>query len=368
MNTKLYQYLLSAVLLGTCFFFVPSGLGAQGDSLLFGPSTREQLGLNPVQSRQLDRMLTNPIYLDHYWVRVADFTQIQRDGSLWINLPDREGAEQFIPRRIEYRGPGEFYYYGELIPCDERMAYIQLIASDGAIFGQLNFEEAIYDLQDLGRGQNVLFKIDPAIYTEHECATESSSIPPALHRPPLDRSFSRQRTSCAVRVLVLHTAAAAEICNPRNQAQLFIRQSNEIVFNSEAEVRFELAGVEELVGFEELPSIANTRNELRDNLNAQILRDSFRADLVVLLTDGNWTIGGIVFGIAYLNDWGREEFGYAVVEADAGGGRFTFAHELAHDFGCNTTKTIEALPALRLPRRGTISVPACGPFASSASP
>mgnify|MGYP001798685520 FL=1 len=184
MNTKLYQYLLSAVLLGTCFFSVPSGLGAQGDSLLFGPGTREQLGLSPAQSRQLDRMLANPIYLDHYWVRVADVAQIQRDGSLWINLPDREGAEQFVPRRIEYRGPGEFYYYGELIPCDERMAYIQLIASDGAIFGQLNFEEAIYDLQDLGRGQNVLFKIDPTIYTEHECATESGSIPSALYRLP----------------------------------------------------------------------------------------------------------------------------------------------------------------------------------------
>ena len=122
--------------------------------------------------------------------------------------------------------------------------------------------------------------------------------------------------------MVLHTAAAAEICNPRNQAQLFIRQSNEIVFNSEAEVRFELAGVEELVGFEEFLNIVDTRNELRVNFNAQILRDSFRADLVVLLTDGNWTRGGTAFGIGYLDEWGREEFGYAVVEADAGGGAF----------------------------------------------
>jgi len=324
---------------------------------LFSSTTRAEIGFTLEQSEKLDRMIANPIYLNHFFVKVNKLSEIQDNGNITVNLPDKEEVEIFFGKDINYKTDDEFTYFGDFDPCgDERMGYLHLIAQDGNIFGQINIEEEIYELHDFGGNKNVLFKIDPYIYTEEECAS-NHEFGGERNRHNKDQNINFRGGGCEVRVLVLFTAAADAVGNPQNSATLFIQQTNQIINNSEATLHFTLAGVEELIGFTETnpalmgnyAAIRDTRNRLQMNANANTLRNTHQADLVVLLTDGNW--GGI-FGISFLDEWGNPDFGYAISEIDAAGGRFTFTHELAHDFGCKHDNDDRGAPDFVFDARG----------------
>jgi len=89
-----------------------------------------------------------------------------------------------------------------------------------------------------------------------------------------------------------------------------------------------LAGVGALV-FNEA-ELLDDIEQLADNVTAQALRNSFEADIVILLTDGPYGgIFGIVRAIGPVDN-----FAYGIVQTGAATtGRFTFAHEVAHLFG-----------------------------------
>ncbi len=332
--------------------FMTIQLVGQETTNLFKNVSKSKIGFDLKQSEKLDKMIENPIYLSHFFVEVNDLIEVQENGTIHVNLPDKEGTELFVGQEIKYSNPNEYMFYGELDPCNElRMGYIHLIAKEGNVFGQINIEDEIYELQDFGDHKNVLFKIDPSIYNEAECATEHEG---KGEGKKVNHSIqNRSSGGCNVRVLVLFTAAADAVGNPQNSANLFIQQTNQSVCNSDADVSFTLAGVQELVGFTETNDPTTTRDNLQADPDANQLRDDFQADLVVLLTDGNWnTFFGQVFGISFLNNWGDPDFGYAVSEIDAAGGRFTFTHEIAHDFGCKHNTDNRGAPDFVFDARG----------------
>lgn len=332
-------------------FFITIQLFGQERTNLFTSTSRAEIGFDRMQSEKLNNMIANPIYLSHFFVEVNELIQVQENGSIHVNLPDKTGTELFVGKEINFTNPDEYMFYGELDPCDElRMGYIHLIAKKGNIFGQINIEDEIYELHDFWNHKNVLFKIDPTIYTDAECGTEHMGAYEGKNKPTIQK---RSGGGCNVRVLVLFTAAADAVGNPQNSANLFIQQTNQSVCNSDADVSFTLAGVQELDGFVETGDPVTTRNNLRNNADANQLRDDFEADLVVLLTDGNWiTAFGQTFGISFLNNWGDPDFGYAVAEIDAAGGRFTFTHEIAHDFGCKHNNDNRGAPDFVFDARG----------------
>lgn len=330
--------------------------GQKGQSL-FSSATRAQLGLNSAQSIKLDSMIGNPIYLDHYYVSLSDLHLIQDSGSVKINLPDKNSVFTFTSTYIEYSDSLNYIYFGELNKCESGpMGYIHLISENGSLFGQINIEDEIYDLQDFGIRQNVLFKIDQSIYTEAECATMAMDTIQNLFKRETNEEVPAElrHHGCNVRVLFLFTQAADRVGNPENTAELFIAQTNQAARNSEAHVRFTNAGVVEFNGINErVLTPEQTRNFVQGNMVAQGLRNEFEADLVVLLTDGNWiTPFGQVLGISFLNRWGDPDFGYVVVELDAGGGNFTCTHELAHDFGCKHDNDNRGAPDFVFDARG----------------
>jgi hypothetical protein len=337
---KKHLILGKTVIFIIAIFITVQSFGQRERDNLFNVTTRAEIGFTSEQSNKLDRMIANPNYSNHFFVKVNNLSDVINGKALKVNLPDKQNIEVFYTKNTEYKSNNEFTYFGDFDPCgDDRMGYIHLIAKGGDVFGQINIEEEIYELQDFGGNKNVLFKINPSIYTEDECASthEADGYQGINQNEELNINF--RSGGCNVRVLVLFTAAADAIGDPPNSATLFMQQTNQIINNSEATLHFTLAGVEELVGFIETPpagigaaaAITDTRNRLRINAAANALRDTHQADLVVLLTDGNW--GGIV-GVSFLNEWGDPDFGYVVAEIDAAGGRFTFTHELAHDFGC----------------------------------
>ena len=135
----------------------------------------------------------------------------------------------------------------------------------------------------------------------------------------------------------MFTPAAAIAGDPANDAPVLVAELNQIRNNSGLtanDVNFTLVGVERLAGFTEQTGNLNGDVErLRLNTFVRNRRNALFADLVILLTDGGYSMGNS-FGAAYQNQTGDEEFGYGIVEIDAPANRFTFAHEVAHTFGC----------------------------------
>jgi hypothetical protein len=103
--------------------------------------------------------------------------------------------------------------------------------------------------------------------------------------------------------------------------------------NAFSDLRVNIAGVERLAFAERRNLIREDVEDLSNNTTAHNLRDTHQADLVILLTDGNYhdnyyTYYGIVDNIGPSNTEA-----YAIVEADQATAKYIFAHEAGHLFG-----------------------------------
>jgi hypothetical protein len=380
-----------------CFWFAPL-LQAQQQTDLIQYKKRTEIGFDTTQEQKLNRIISNPLYKAHYYVNFQNLVTHHVDGVITVNLPatvnsflspgsndiDGDGVTNdadespydpcmpnennascaglrpstyiqhtFYPLNIQRYSESEYMYYGATEPCGDEAGYIHLIARGGRFFGQINLEEEVWEIFDLGFGKNVLVNWNNSAFPSDECAH--------AHDGPvtdsLENSFSERSTTtfCEVRVLVLFTANAELVADPLQRANLGIQQSNDIAQNSKAGVRFTLAGVELLPGFNE---VVNNLPQTHDNFRAlynglpTMLRNGVNADLVVLFVD---TDDPFFAGASQLDDWGAPEMGsFVTVEIDAANGRFTFTHELAHDFGCKHNNDNRGVPDFVFEARGNI--------------
>ncbi len=323
--------ILCKITFAILLLIVTTSIYAQEVSL-FTPIDEAKMDLNKGQLTKLERLKTNPLYKKLQLVKVSNLKTVQEKGILSFIIPNRKGSISAYATSVEAVSDEEFSWHGEFRGREH--GSMTIISKKGAIYGQINIGDEIYALQDLGKGQNILIQLDEMKYGPRECATPHESI---THSPSAHLPSTEDRSSCSgiVRVLVLYTSAAEQIDNPESAATLFIKQTNNICRNSDirtADLEFQLAGVEELLGFSESDEIGDDLDDLRLSNAAQNLRNQYQADIVVLLTDGNYG-GGSIFGVTYRLNTGDEAFAYAISEIDAAGGRFTFSHEIGHVFG-----------------------------------
>lgn len=136
-----------------------------------------------------------------------------------------------------------------------------------------------------------------------------------------------------VRVLVLYTPSARTAVADINQTiNLCIRQFHSTVYNSNitSRILIELAGAQEL-GFTESSDIFSDQERLIQNPTAQAIRNNTNADLVILLTNRNYSNALGNAGTLEPN----EARAYAIVEINkAMGNEKVFVHEVSHLYGC----------------------------------
>ena len=340
-------------------------LGCPNDVKLFTEVSRSALELSDIQSNKLDKLILKPEYLYHNFVQVGDLICLDKEGCLEIDFLYNDGPILFERKELEYFDRDNFVYFGELNSLNpDDFGYFHLIAKEGNIFGQININEDIFVLKDMGRRRNVLMKIDSGIYTENECShsTDNSNNSDMNKEAKLieQANVVSRITTCfsdELSVLVLFTSKAGETENPFNEAELLITQTNQIMAKSHSSPRFTLVGVQALSGFIESNNIRDDRDRLKidpavvGDPSAGItgLRNDFSADLVVLLTDQPLYDS---FGTSSLLTWGSPDGAFAIVEITAAGGRFTFAHELFHNLGCKHNNDDEGAPLFRFESRG----------------
>jgi hypothetical protein len=303
--------------------------------------------LNPEQSIRYQKILNAPHLKNHRLIRLENLATTQFQGKLAIRLAGLACENLlFQARNVEYASENDYYWYGDIREEEEGLCQtgtIMLIAKNGEKYGQIRLGDRTFEWQDLNGNIQVISEHKNEFFANVDCGVNEHNT--LTGTDPIIPAEDYERSGCpptttpiaepigTVRVLVLFTPAAVAVePNIQARANLAIQQSNQIFANSKISsrnARLVLAGVE-ILNFMESGNISNDRFLLRDNVIAQARRNATSADLVVLMTNGNYIdASGIVAAIGPDN-----ANAYAIVETlFSTSNQRVFTHELGHLFG-----------------------------------
>ena len=221
------------------------------------------------------------------------------------------------------------------------------ICENGKTYGSFTFNKQAYQLYALQNSTSILMEIDQTI--PDKCASFGTIGKQSNSTIPVpEATYSNQRRAACqepMRVLVLYTAQGAAAVPDINQvATLSIEQYNTALDNSAIggtlNNRLQLAGVVPFYSFTESADPNGDQANLRNNANAQALRNQYKADIVVLLIKlyDNGTRGTVGQNTNYpdgFNIPAQNSTAYALVSASYSSRQnyFTFAHEVGHLLG-----------------------------------
>ncbi|MGF1557706.1 MAG: M12 family metallo-peptidase, partial [Flavobacteriaceae bacterium] len=329
-------------------------------------------------------MMANPMNKEIRKVKFADLHKMAFEGKLdkaspahfEISIPKGRGTDAIksvlaIPKYIEVKPNGDYEYSADLVKSKSDRGHIIIIHQGGKNFGSMTFNDRTFRMESDAVEGDILIEIDKKIldsptscgtsnFTQNDKKTGSNKTLPDLSGLA---SRAAANGSCEVRVLVLFTDNAARVSNPAQLAPTFIAETNTALRNSgiaATHLNFVLAGTQRVVFNDRFSINADlVLPRAVTDTNIAALRAQNRADLVIVLTDGNYearselnVLLGSVLGIATLDEYSFANTGHmALVEADASG--FTFAHEVGHLMGAkhdNDLRTIgNPTAGLRLP-------------------
>lgn len=198
----------------------------------------------------------------------------------------------------------------------------------------------MYEIFDLGEKQNVVFSVNSSMQKQFSCGVKHKN-----DNIENTQELTRQNSDsdCVVKIAVFYTNAAMAVGDPRNKAILDIEILNQIICNSDANTRIELAVVSPLPSINEI-TIGNAAQTLDafkvDNEAAEIIEDS-GAQMAVIYTGGTWSQPT---GLATIETWAKEGEMFALVQINAPSNSYTFPHEVAHLFGCKHEDNNDGLP------------------------
>jgi hypothetical protein len=323
---------------------------------LINPISWGQFDIPSGKEDLLDSILANPLYDTIIPVEVDYLPEIQSHGLLEFTLPTIEDPLYAFVEQVRSYSSDNFVWRGRETNSVEDM---MIIEEDDMVYGYFFVDSATtFELIDLGTHHNILVKFSEIFNdtTGVECAVEAAEIDPI--RPPGENSSHREGCDDAkpVRILVLYSEGAAKVILPGQKARIFIEQMNMGLENSDIkddEVRVQLAGVLPLpawANWEETINIGDDLYSYRELVplgpdfptSVKDMRDDPGADLVVLFTNGNYD-NCRTLGNAIQSDWTKIGNGFSIVEGD-GALRYTFAHEVGHNFGCRHQLDHDTLP------------------------
>ncbi|WOC39283.1 M12 family metallo-peptidase [Polaribacter sp. HL-MS24] len=289
----------------------------------------------------------NPLYKE---IRQIQFTDIATETKR--ALPANSGYFQFSipsgkrtkmvrnvlvsPTKIETMPSGDYTYIADLMTGQNGKGTLILLKEKGKIFGSMTLNDRVFRIEHLESGKQILVELNQKILNSpHACGNrEGGKISRTLSHSA--KTVNQSCNSKIVRVLVLFTDEADNVSNPNQLAPTLINELTTALSKSKiysSNLRFQLVGVER-IGYTETGNPEIDLDNLVSNNDLNNRRQNARADLVVVLTDGDYFVtGGQILGIATLDEYSQPNVGHvAIVEADAG--NVTFAHEVGHLMGC----------------------------------
>ena len=299
--------------------------------------------LSPEHQSHLKSLKESNNYLDVSVVAINPLAKTQNGTSFMIDLPNRSNTTISNTKILEQRSEYETILQGEI---DE--GNVLLIQESGRTYGQIRQEDRVFEIQSLDNGYATLLEYNMPYLTQMNCAVEDDSL--ATHHFSHNQKDESGETSARtsggnplIRVLVLFTPAAeATGMNMNNLANMARGQWLTAQSNSAVQSTLQIAAVRELNFMENIndQDIFEDKEDLVNNVQAQQWRDQFEADIVILLTDGNYPgIGGVVADIGP-----NEGRAYGIVQVANATATFTFIHEVGHLFGARHQIAADPIP------------------------
>ncbi len=250
-------------------------------------------------------------------------------------------------RRNERREDGTEIRYALF---DDYFGDLTLIQKGDLVFGTMDFEEKHYRIYGIAKKLSVLMEFDVNDFAKMKCGTPSMP----KQGVPIDENYQNQEdfdnlqnkinesqngkriNSCSEgNTLTIHcmstTAALDNEPNINQTALSAVEHMNNSLINSQMYgIRAVLSGNVTPSGIVETNNIGTDVKTFISNSTAQNDRNIFKADIMILLTDGNYDNASTYGSVDQIN--AENNKCYAIVEADAVG-RGTFAHECGHLLG-----------------------------------
>jgi hypothetical protein len=283
--------------------------------------------LTNVEQSKLTDVVQQQEVLAYWPISVDNFESALNGRTLQANLPN-EVATTFEADFPHSKGPGNYFWVGYNLDG----SYFQIIKRPDEVSGKIYIaaSDNFYRIISLSPSRTILVKYDNSIPREDDgCGV------PATEEE--DDDAVEDRGGCEInriRVLFLFTPAVATVTpSPLSISLDVIDEINTTCMASgmaETDVHFERAGTVLLPGFVENLDIHDDLDDVCDNSIAQNLRDSYYADIVVLLTAGHL---GSTIGVANLGASNKKAYCVAEIRFSNSAGGLTATHEIGHLLG-----------------------------------
>lgn len=335
MKIRKFSDLAKFMLWGVIFTMPLVGFPQNQDEKFITPLSAKEVSLQHAQSKKFENIKGNKLHKSAQYVKIGNLSKIaySNKGAIPVQIPGINESFVARPTDVEFSSDADFIWDGEFIGAEGSLA---IICKKGEIFGHINLDGRVFEIHSFEKGKNILIEFDNEQLSKHTCAY----LDAAKIETKTEEKAVTVTTRSTVRVLVLYTDAANNaVANIHNTASLAVTQMNDALTNSavNSNLYMLLAGVERIAFTENRKDIKADVANLSTNLTVQGLRNTHQADLVVLLTDGNYQLshhGQLydVYGI--VADIGPTAAkAYAIVEADQATPKYVFAHEVGHLFG-----------------------------------
>jgi hypothetical protein len=241
-------------------------------------------------------------------------------------------------QRVETSVTGGLTYVGVL--AEDADSTVTLAYQDGIFLMNIDLPGAMYAIRPGAEGVSIIYQIDPASFPPEYEGDLALPKPDPLEAGQVEGTLVGDDDGTRIDVMVVYTQAALNhtggVTNMTNTINLAVAETNTGYADSQITQRMSLV-YSALVDYSEAGfNWSNTLNDLTftggtnaEMDNVQTLRNTYSADLVVLLVDdtGYCGIGWM------LNDYFLDELGFTVVSIECATGYYTFAHEAGHNMG-----------------------------------
>jgi hypothetical protein len=237
--------------------------------------------------------------------------------------------------------------------ADDPLGDFSLVRNGSAVVGVVRSPGtgALYEISGSPGGGTVVRQVVASAFGVCGNGPEQAVTAPASAPPPGPEGAG-QDAACGpdgpLAVLVLYTNVARQAAGGtaamQAEVQLAVNTSNQVYANSGIGMRMRLAHMEEIAYDENgtfqnhLDRLTNTSDGIMDSVHA--LRTQYGADDVVLMVQDDDPVKGkpTICGLGWQMTDPSEAFdtkAFAVVNRGCASGNFSFAHEVAHNLGCD---------------------------------
>ena len=268
-------------------------------------------------------------------VALANIADVQVNGSITFNIPGYSKPLTAELERIEYNGPQDYVWAGNIINTE---GDITLIYSPEGSIGSIHLEDAYYMIHPLSATKNALTKFNGQ-YSKASCGVDHSA---GQRTDVINLEICKEAFECyaTVDVLVLINEDARRWLDTAFVytvfGQMYIRLALESVATAMANSEVGNINFRYAIQDFDFPTGPDVATALRDfRVSVSSLRDQTNADLVLLLTNHPYAnANGGTFGIAFVGP--GDDRAYSIVEVPfLIQPRYTLAHELGHLFGAH---------------------------------